>query len=57
MMWMPDWTIRIVWPGSEPSSGSSSSGMSQATLSAPTANGERSASQREASAVMPPAAR
>ena len=55
MMWMPSWTIRIVWPGSEPSSGSWSFGRSQATLSAPTARGLRAASQREASPEIPPA--
>ena len=49
MMWMPSWTIRIVWPGIEPSSGSGSSERSHAMLSAPTANGRRSASQREPS--------
>ena len=56
MMWMPAWTIRIVWPGIDPSSGSWPSTASHARLSAPTANGLRSASQREPSAVTPPAA-
>ena len=56
MMWMPSWTIRIVWPGIEPSSGSGSSIRSHATLSAPTAYGRRAANQREPSAVTPPAA-